>query len=70
MDPSAFDTLVRSIARSGTRRRLLAGLPLLGTLAVVGEDEAAAQRPLDRLQQRTAQRNRKQRNNNQTQQDE
>jgi hypothetical protein len=65
MDPSAFDTLVRSIARSGTRRRLLAGLPLLGTLAVVGEDEAAAQRPLDRLQQRTTQRNRKQRNNNQ-----
>ena len=65
MDPSAFDTLVRAIARSGTRRRLLAGLPLLGTLAVVGEDEAAAQRPLDRVQQRTARRNRKQRNTNQ-----
>jgi hypothetical protein len=65
MDPSVFDTLVRAIARSGTRRRLLAGLPLLGTLAVVGEEEAAAQRPLNRLQQRTTQRNRKQRNNNQ-----
>ena len=65
MDPSAFDTLVRSIARSGTRRRLLAGLPLLSALAVVGEDEAAAQRPIDRVQQRTPQRNRKQRNTNQ-----
>ena len=66
MDPSAFDTLVSSIARSGTRRRLLAGVPLLGTLAVVGEDEAAAQqRPIDRVQQRTARRNRKQRTNNQ-----
>ena len=65
MDPSAFDTLVRSFAPSGTRRRLLAGLPLLGALAVVGEDEAAAERPLDRVRQRTAQRNRKQRNTNQ-----
>ena len=65
MDPSAFDTLVRAIARSGTRRRLLAGLPLLGAIAVVGDDEAAAQRPLDRVQQRTPQRNRKQRNSNQ-----
>src|SRR5215207_178208 len=65
MDPSAFDTLVRAIARSGTRRRLLAGLPLLGALAVVGEDEAAAQRPIDRVQQRTPQRNRKQRNQRQ-----
>src|SRR5215207_7289686 len=65
MDPSAFDTLVRAIARSGTRRRLLAGLPLLGAIAVVGEYEAAAQRPLDRVQQRTPQRNRKQRNSNQ-----
>ena len=65
MDPSAFDTLVRAIARSGTRRRLLAGLPLLGAIAVVGDDEAAAQRPLDRVQQHTPQRNRKQRNSNQ-----
>ena len=70
MDPSAFDTLVRAFAPSGTRRRLLAGLPLLGALAVVGEDEAAAERPLDRVQQRTPQRNRKQRNNQPEQQEE
>jgi hypothetical protein len=67
MDPSAFDTLARSVVQAGTRRRLLArllvGVPLLGALAVGRENEAAAERPIDRLQQRTQQRNRKQRNN-------
>jgi hypothetical protein len=66
MNPSAFDTLVRLFAPTGTRRRLLAGVPLLGALAVVGEDAAAAERPLDRVQRRTRRRNRKQRNNKDT----
>ena len=66
MDPSAFDTLARSFATSGTRLRLLTllvALPLGGALTTSSGDEAAAQHPIDRLQQRTPQRNRKQRNN-------
>ena len=62
-DPSAFDTLARAFATSGTRRRLvtlLAALPLGGALTT-GE-EAAAQRPHKRLGRRTKQRNRQQRN--------
>ena len=39
-------------------------LALVGVLAVVGEAESAAERPLDRIQRRTPQRNRKLRNNN------
>jgi hypothetical protein len=66
-DPSAFDTLARSFATRGSRRRLvtlLAALPLVGALTTLSEDEAAAQqRPIDRLRQRTPQRNRQQRNN-------
>jgi hypothetical protein len=69
MDGSRFDTLARAIAHSGTRRRLvslLLALPLGGVLPTLSEEEAAAQqRPIDRLRQRTPQRNRKQRNNNQ-----
>ena len=69
MDPSGIDTLARAIAQCGTRRRLvslLAALPLGGVLTTLGEDEVAAQQsPIDRLRQRTPQRNRKQRNNNQ-----
>jgi hypothetical protein len=67
MDPVAFDTLARAIAQPGTRRRLLGrllvGVPLLGALAPGGEEAAAAERPLERLQGRTPQRNRQQRNN-------
>ena len=66
MDPTAFDTLTRAIAQSGTRRRLvalLAALPLSGLLTDLAQDEAAAERPIDRIQRRTPQRNRKQRNN-------
>jgi hypothetical protein len=72
MDGSHFDTLARSFAQTGTRRRLLtllAALPLGGVLTTRGQDKAAAQqRPIDRLQQRTPQRNRQQRNTNQNNQ--
>jgi hypothetical protein len=67
MDPSAFDTLTKAHAQQGTRRwlvRLLASLPLIGALAVVSDDAGAAERPVDRVQGRTPQRNRKQRNKN------
>jgi hypothetical protein len=66
MDGSHFDTLARAIAQGGTRRRLvslLLALPLGGVLTPLGEEEAAAQQsPIDRVRQRTPQRNRKQRN--------
>ncbi|MCE3245698.1 MAG: hypothetical protein K0S72_1826 [Arthrobacter sp.] len=58
MEPSAFDTLVRSLATVRTRRRLvilLAALPLGSVLTTLSEDEAAAQHPIDRVQQRTPQ---------------
>ena len=64
MDASRFDALVRAIATGGTRRRLLrlvAALPLGGALLANG-DEAAAERPHERLGRRTQQRNRQQRN--------
>ena len=66
MEPCTFDTLVRSFATVRTRRRLvtlLTPLPLASVLTTLSEDEAAAQRLIDRVQQRTPQRNRKQRNN-------
>ena len=72
MDGSRFDTLARAIAQSGTRRRvvsLLLALPLGGVLAVVGTEESVAERPLDWLQRRTPQRNRKQRNDKNDNQD-
>ena len=66
MDGSRFDTLTRAIAQRGTRRRLvslLLTLPLGGVLAVADEaGPVAAERPLDRVQRRTPQRNRKHRN--------
>ena len=69
MDPSAFDALTRSFQTAGSRRwllrRLVASLPLLGALAVVGEEEVGAERPHERLARRTQQRNRKQRNRKQ-----
>ena len=49
MDPSAFDTVARAIAQTGTRRwlvRLVATLPLGGVLTTIGADEAAAERPI------------------------
>src|SRR5215213_4839138 len=65
MDASAFDTLAHAVATTGTRRRLLtllAALPLGGAPTIRGAEEAAAERPTDRVQRRTKQRNCKQRN--------
>ena len=65
MDPTRFDTLTRSFATAGTRRRLLAiltALPLGGLLLGVGEDDVAAERPHERLHRRTKQHRRKRRN--------
>jgi hypothetical protein len=64
MDPSAFDSGTRAIAQTGTRRglvRLMATLPLGRVLAIIGADDVAAERPLDRVQRRTSQHNRHQR---------
>jgi hypothetical protein len=64
MDGSQFDTLARAFATTGTRRwlvRLVAALPLGGALSTLGQDEAVAERPHERLARRTPQRNRKQR---------
>jgi hypothetical protein len=58
-----LDALIRSFATAGTRRRLaclLAAVPLGGLLAA--REGARAEIPHHRLQQRTTQRNRKQRN--------
>src|SRR5262245_7318923 len=67
MDPTAFDTLVRSLSTADTRRRLLgrlvAMLPVSGAL-LTSRHEAGAEHPNQRLGRRTPQRNRKQRNNN------
>jgi hypothetical protein len=68
MDPTAFDALVRTFTTRGTRRRLVAlltALPLGGLLTDLAQDDAGAERPIDRVQGRTPQRNRQQRNTNQ-----
>jgi hypothetical protein len=65
MDATRFDTLVRSFARGDTRRRILAvlaALPLGGLLLALGGEEAAAERPRDRLKRRNKQHHRKRRN--------
>src|SRR4029079_2988382 len=64
MDAPAFDALPRAIASAGTRRWLLTrltALPLGGMLLTSAEEEAAAERPHQRLGRRNKQRNRKQR---------
>lgn len=66
MDPERFDALSRVLSKVGGRRgvmALLASLPLGGALTTLGQDEAAAERPNNRLQRRTRRRNQKQRNN-------
>jgi hypothetical protein len=55
MDGRRFDTQVNALSGSGSRRdllRLLAALPLGLTLAAFIEDEADAERPIDRLLRR------------------
>jgi hypothetical protein len=64
MDPTRFDALARSFASGSTRRRLVAlvaALPL-GRLLAFDEEEAAAERPHDRLKRRNKQHHRKRRN--------
>lgn len=61
MDPSAFDTLVRSFAAAHTRRRVLArlvaALPLAGALVSRENGPGAhAAHPVARIQKRRAQR--------------
>lgn len=67
MDPITFDTLVRTFSARGTRRQLvtvLAALPLVGVLTGLPADGVSAEHPRDRLQRRTAHRNRKRHNAN------
>ncbi len=67
MDPVRFDTLTRVLGQIRGRRgvvALIAALPLGGVLTGVTADDAAAERPGDRLQRRSRQRNQKQRNSN------
>jgi hypothetical protein len=53
MDPVRFDRLAKSLSTPSTRRALvslLQALPLAGALAVLlGAEETAAERPLDRV---------------------
>jgi hypothetical protein len=49
MDPVRFDSLVKALSTPGTRRRvvrLIAAFPLAGLL---GAEETAAKRPVDRV---------------------
>jgi hypothetical protein len=65
VDKSAFDRLTCTLTEGRTRRGLLA--LLAGGLAILPlPDEAAAERPSDRIQRRSGQRNRKQRNKRQS----
>jgi hypothetical protein len=66
MDPSVFDALARSFQTAGTRRRLLprlvASLPLVGTLAAMGGAQGSAARRHNK--QRNNHNNNNQNNNN------
>ncbi|MEZ4562447.1 MAG: hypothetical protein R2853_06885 [Thermomicrobiales bacterium] len=64
MEPSTFDTLVKSCTQGKTRRRivaLLATLPL-GQMLSITRENASAEKPHERLRRRNKQRKRKQRN--------
>lgn len=65
MDDVTFDRLARAFGAVRSRRRLLgflASVGLGGVLLELGEEEAAAERPHDRLKRRNKQHHRKQRN--------
>jgi predicted outer membrane repeat protein len=65
MDKAAIDRLTRAASSDSSRRHLLGaltGLGLGGVLAVLGADEAGAEKPKDRLRRRTQQHRRKRRN--------
>lgn len=65
MNDTAMDRLTRVAGADSSRRRLLGaltGLGLGGVLAVLGTDDAGAEKPKDRLRRRTQQHRRKRRN--------
>ena len=69
MDSERFDVLVRAFGQTRSRRQTLRGLAGVGALlalfaATPGEEATAGERPHERLQDRTPQRNRQQRNKN------
>lgn len=64
MDDSGFDQAARALGDAGTRRhlmRLMAALPVTGVL-LAAADDTTAEKPRNRIEQRTRQRKRKQRN--------
>lgn len=65
MDSRRFDSLVRTFAAASTRRRVmavLAALPLVGQIPGLAPDEAAAEKPRDRIKRRKDANRRKRRN--------
>jgi hypothetical protein len=68
MDGRRFDRLTRQLIAAGTRRgllRLLGALPVIGALAALRDEEAAADRPLDRVRHRAKRHQRRQHHPNQ-----
>jgi hypothetical protein len=65
MDGTTFHRLARAVGAGSSRRRLLGvltGLGLGGALAMLEGDDAAAEKPGDRLRRRKQQHRRKRRN--------
>jgi hypothetical protein len=72
MDQERMDQISHTLAAGSSRRGILRALGVggaSGLLAVVGREAMAADRPHERLQDRTPKRNRKQRNKNQNNND-
>jgi hypothetical protein len=65
MDGSSFDRLARAVGAAASRRRLLGALTGQGlgsVVAILARDDAAAEKPSDRLRRRKQQHRRKRRN--------
>ena len=65
MESRRFDSLVRTFAAASTRRRVLAvlaALPLVSEILGLAPDEAAAEKPRDRIKRRKDANRRKRRN--------